>query len=396
MEMEMNQYALNAQEELKQLIRDLCAIPAPSHHEEKRAAFCRDWFLAAGGADTYIDAALNVVCPYGDDGKKPLIALTAHTDTVFPDLTPLPFREEGKIMYCPGVTDDTAQLAVLMLAAKYVLQNGLPAGSGLAAPSGEPAGSQAPAFLFVANSCEEGLGNLKGLRELVKNYGDRLIAHVSLDGSDLTGIVNRAVGSHRYRVRVKTAGGHSFGNFGRPNAIHALAKLITRLYDCELPQEGESRTTYNVGVISGGTSVNTIAQSAEMLFEYRSDNRACLEKMQDFFRDTVRDFAQEYETEVELVGDRPCSASADGHFREKQEELEKLAQAAILEVTGQEAEFGSGSTDSNIPLSVGIPSLTMGACVGSGCHTREEWLDTESLADGLKLALALIRRLAGF
>ena len=188
----MLQYLEQSQEELKQLIRDLCAIPAPSHQEEDRAAFCKAWFEKSGGVGTYIDEALNVICPYGDTGEGPLTVFMAHTDTVFPDREPMPFLEDEETFRCPAVCDDTANLAVMMICARYFLQNKIPGKTGI---------------LFVANSCEEGLGNLKGSRALAKAYGDRITAWVSFDGMSLDKIVHRAVGSHRYQVTVRTEGG---------------------------------------------------------------------------------------------------------------------------------------------------------------------------------------------
>ena len=254
----MIKYAAEVQKELKQLIRDLCAIPAPSHHEEKRAEFCKKWFEENGFSGVTIDEALNVIAPLNVSADNPLTVIMAHTDTVFPDTEPMPFTEDAEYMYCPGVGDDTANLAVLMVCARYYKDN---------FPGGDNG------FIFVANSCEEGLGNLKGSRRIVADYGKRLTDFVSLDGAVLNRVVTRAVGSHRYKVTVRTEGGHSFGKFGNRNAIHVLSSMIGALYDVKVPQHDDSITTYNVGHISGGTSVNTIAQNAEMMYEYRSLRR---------------------------------------------------------------------------------------------------------------------------
>ena len=367
---DMLAYIRESQEELKQLIRDLCAIPAPSHHEEKRAAFCRDWFVNAGFEGVYIDGALNVICPYGDADAADLVVFMAHTDTVFPDQEPMPMREDEHKMYCPGVCDDTANLAAMMICARYFLRRGLRAGQGV---------------LFVANACEEGLGNLKGSGEIVRAFGNRIRELISFDGGTLNRIVDRAVGSHRYRVRVRTEGGHSYAAFGNCNAIRYLASMIDTLYAVKVPQKDGCKTTYNVGAISGGTSVNTIAQQAEMLYEYRSDDRECLEKMRRVFESAVETYrAMGIDVEVEQVGDRPCAGNVDAKAHAQ---LIARAETSIREVIGQEPVRLSGSTDCNIPLSVGIPAICLSAVVGSRMHTREEELELGSLIDGCRLTM---------
>lgn len=368
--LDMERYLAESQAELRQLIRDLCAIPAPSHHEEGRAEFCRRWLEENGGENVIIDEALNVICPCGGTKDGNVTVIMAHTDTVFPDTEPLPFREADGRFYCPGVCDDTANLAVLLIGARYFLRRGTPPKTGL---------------VFVANSCEEGLGNLKGSRAIAARYGSRLRELISLDGTRLNALVTKAVGSHRYRVTVRTEGGHSFGAFGNRNAIRCLASLIDALYTVKVPVDGDSRTTYNVGTISGGTSVNTIAQEAEMLYEYRSDSRVCLGQMQRMFEQMTAAFAATgIDVEVEKLGDRPCAGAVDPA---RQQALLDRVFSSIRDVLGQEPCCCSGSTDCNIPLSLGIPAVCMGVCTGSGCHTREESLELDSLLPGSRLFL---------
>ena len=366
----MKQYAQAVQEELKQLIRDLCAIPAPSHMEHKRAEFCRDWFVQAGGKGVHIDEALNAICPWGVTEDNEIVVVMAHTDTVFPDLEPLPFEEDEKQFRCPGVADDTAELAILMLCARYFMKN---------------YDTPKVGVLFVANSCEEGLGNLKGSKAIVERYGHRMRELITLDGTRMNAIVNEAVGSHRYRVTVKTEGGHSFGAFGNRNAIHCLASMINTLYSVKVPQEGDSKTTYNVGTISGGTSVNTIAQEAQMLYEYRSDNRNCLAQMETMFRQVVAAYnTMGISVEAEKIGDRPCTGDVD---KEKHRQLIERAFGAIRRNVGGEPVLRSGSTDCNPPLAAGIPAICMSPCAGGGAHTREEYLELDSLETGCCLVL---------
>lgn len=367
---EMQAYLASSQEELKQLIRDLCAIPAPSHHEEKRAQFCKNWFDSIGAKGVFIDEAHNVVCPHHVTDDGPVTVFMAHTDTVFPDLEPMPFVETEDTFQCPGVCDDTANLAVMMICAKYFIQNNIPGKTGI---------------VFVANACEEGLGNLKGCRAIVSRYGQRIQRLVSFDGYLLHMVAAHAVGSHRYRVTVKTRGGHSFTDFGNPNAIAVLSEMISRLYRIEVPTEGSSKTTYNVGSVSGGTSVNTICQEASMLYEYRSDSHICLQKMNQMFEQVMDDYrAMGVDLQVSMLGERPCAANVDADALEA---LKALAADSVLRITGREAKFVSASTDCNIPLSLGIASVCMGVCEGSGLHTRGEVLDLGSLPQGCALCM---------
>ena len=241
-------------------IKELCAIPAPSHFEGDRAEYCKAWLEGVGAKGVYIDEALNVVYPVNCEGSNDITVFVAHTDTVFPDTEPMPYVDDGNRLISPGVGDDTTNLTLLLYAVKYFIQNGIDAPSGV---------------LFVCNSCEEGLGNLKGTRQIFADYEGRIARFVSFD-SGLSSIADRCVGSHRYEVEVRTEGGHSYGAFGKTNAIAELARIINDIYSIEVPKIENSKTTYNVGIVGGGTSVNTIAQSASMLCEYRSDNEECL------------------------------------------------------------------------------------------------------------------------
>ena len=369
---ELERYLQESQAELKQLILDLCAIPAPSHQEDQRAAFCLRWFRENGGEEAFLDEAKNVICPLGVTETGPVSVFMAHMDTVFPDLEPLPRREEGGRLYCPGVCDDTTNLAILLLCARYYLRRKQHGKTGL---------------VFVANACEEGLGNLKGCRAVCARYGDRMQEFVTLDGFTLNEIVDRAVGSHRYRVTVRTEGGHSFSAFGNRNAIHVLSSLITSLYTVKVPQVGDSTTTYNVGLISGGTSVNTIAQEATMLYEYRSDNLDCMARMETMFTAMVEAYRSTgVEITVEKIGDRPCAGAVDPA---RQQALLDRAKASVR-VTGLEPYCCSGSTDANMPLSLGVPSLCLATCNGKHWHTREEYLELDSLLPGSRSFLAFL------
>ena len=368
---EILRYMEEHRQEAYELLLELAQIPAPSNREEKRAEFCRNWLLRQGAEGVYMDEACNVVYPVGCGGTQDLVVFMAHSDVVFPDTEALPLKVgDGKI-FCPGVGDDTANVVALLMTAGYIARQKLmPKDCGV---------------LLIVNSGEEGLGNLKGSRKILADFGSRIREFVTLDGT-AEGGVSRAVGSKRYRVEIDTEGGHSYGAFGNRNAIAYLASLINTLYAIKVPEMG--KTTYNVGTISGGTSVNTIAQHAEMLYEFRSDERQSLEIMERHFQAAVDDYrAKGVTVTVKLVGDRPCGGPVS---REKMEDMMNRANEAAQRHYGHGFTFGSGSTDCNIPLAMGIPAICVGCYRGRGAHTRQEYVEIDSLLPGLKFASDLI------
>lgn len=364
-------YIKSHEQEAVELLMELAQIPAPSHHEEKRAEFCKAWLEQQGAEGVYIDEALNVVYPVGCEDEKQLAVFMAHSDVVFPDTDKLPLTVENGRIHCPGVCDDTANVVAMLMAAKYIAEHELqPADLGV---------------LLVVNSCEEGLGNLKGCRKIMETYGDHIAEFVTFDDKNGKG-VHKAVGSRRYRVEVDTEGGHSYSNFGNRNAITYLAKLIDALYAIEVPAIG--KTTYNVGTISGGTTVNTIAQHAEMLYEFRSDEREAMLYMEEKFEGIITQFREQgLQITVTVVGDRPCGGEVDV---KRMEDLMARANAVSVRYNSRPMQFKPGSTDCNIPLSMGIPSICVGCCDGDGCHTREEYLELSGVYPGLCTAFDLI------
>ena len=359
-------------DEQLQLLKTLAAIPAPSHQEQRRAEFIRDWLIAQGATQVQIDPALNVVLPLGCQGRDDLRVYMAHTDVVFPETEELPVREEDGRLYAPGVGDDTANVTALMLCAKFFLTH--------------PGCLKNPT-LIVFNSCEDGFGNLKGVRQIMADYAGRVAELISFD-LEFTSMVNRAVGSERWLVRAQTCGGHSYSAFGNPNAIAALSRLICRLYEQSVPEVPDTKTTYNVGTIQGGTSVNTIAQNAEMTYEYRSDDHSCLEQMRgQFLKILEENNSPEAKLTVEVLGQRPCGNAVP---ESAQERLLKRCASAVAEITGSAPKFCSASTDANIPLSLGIPATTFGLYLGAKSHTREEYIEIDSLKPGLRIALTVM------
>lgn len=362
----LNEKVLNwLEEHREEYLKDLwelAQIPAPSGLEDKRAEWVKNWLHNHNATSAYIDEAKNVIFPFKADNCDKLTVFNAHTDVVFPDLNKLPIFEKDGKWHCPGVGDDTANLVGLLHIAAMAVEMDLKPENGI---------------IFLFNSCEEGLGNLKGSRQFMKDYNGRVAKWFAVDGG-IDAYVNKAVGSKRYKITVKTEGGHSFGAFGNRNAIHYMAKMIGTFYSLKVPEFG--KTTYNVGVIEGGTSVNTIAQECGMLFEYRSDDVRGLAYMDKYFNSVIEMYRNMgIEVLVEVVGDRPCGA----------EGIEMEAICRELELAAE--EFGvkltshAGSTDCNIPLSMGIPAVCMGIIRGEGAHTREEWLEIDSTILGNKI-----------
>ncbi len=356
--------------EAYELLLELARIPAPSGHEEKRAMFCLEKLREWGAEGAYIDDVCNVIYPIGCEGDAPVNVYMAHSDVVFPDEDELPLKIEDGRIYCPGIGDDTANAVALLTVMKYLASHPADVDEGL---------------LLVINSGEEGLGNLRGSREIMRKYGSRVREFVTFDGY-AGGICVRAVGSRRFKVEVHTEGGHSWGNFGNRNAIAVLSALIGKLYEAPLPEQG--KTTFNVGCIEGGTSVNTIAQHACMLYEFRSDCAENLDTMQEYFDSVLAFFTEKgIDVRVSLIGERPCGEAKDALAMQA---LIERASAAVFNAYGKYPKPNSGSTDCNIPLSLGIPAVCISCVKGGGAHTRAEYINTDSLEPGLRVAFEMI------
>jgi acetylornithine deacetylase/succinyl-diaminopimelate desuccinylase-like protein len=366
----MKEFAIKHQETILNIIRDLCHIPAPSFGEERRAEYCKAYFESFGAEGVYIDEVKNVIFPLNCEGSNEITVIAAHTDTVFPDTECYPeFHEDEERIYCPGVGDDTASVAALMLTAKYFVENKI---------------SPKDGFLFVCNSCEEGLGNLVGVKQVFKDYEGRVKQFVTID-SQIGGVVNMAVGSHRYEVIAETEGGHSFSKFGNKNAIAALSEVVCEIYKLQVPKKENTITTYNVGNIEGGTSVNTIAQKASMLCEYRSNDRECLAIMKaEFERIFAAANTAETKLTVNMIGNRPCKGEVDPAAEER---LINAYRQAVEAVTGEDITLRMASTDANIPMSLGIPAIDVGSYIGAGAHRREEYIEKTSLVPGLEMII---------
>ncbi len=370
----IEEFIKNNEELAYKMLKELCLIPAPSFHEEKRAEYCVEK-MRSFGLNAYVDTELNAVCPINCEHSDKITVLCGHTDTVFPELEPLPYKEKDGKIFCPGVGDDTAAVVALLLVAKYYAENKLIPKNGL---------------LIVCNSGEESIGDLKGTKQIFKDFEGRIDRFVAFD-SVIQHIYADCVGGYKFEITAKVPGGHALGDFGNKNAIAVLSQIVTEIYKITMPEIEGHIYSYNVGVIEGGTSVNAIAQEAKMQCEYRSnmiEYRKILEEKFNSIIDGVK--ADDVEISIRTLSDRPC---ANNVSKELQERLITSCEDIIKEVTNKPIKRVSGSTDCNIALSKGIPAVAIGVMNGQGEHTREEWLDKASIPVGLKVALGVAEML---
>jgi acetylornithine deacetylase/succinyl-diaminopimelate desuccinylase-like protein len=353
-------------------------IPAPTFEEGPRAAFVRDRFLEEGLADVSQDALGNVYArlpgrtlPSPGTAKehaRPLI-VSAHLDTVFPVKTDLQVRREPNKIHGPGLGDNSLGVAALIgLVWKLREQQvQLPGDVWLAADVGE-----------------EGLGDLRGMRAVLDRFGPEVRAYLIVEGLALSHVYHRAVGVQRYRITARTQGGHSWSDHGRPSAIHELARLVTTLTRLRLP--AQPRTTLNVGTISGGTTVNTIASEARLELDLRSEREDTLADLIREVEDTLASTQREGVVfEAGIISRRPPGEIPADH---------PLIQLALecVRAQGLEAALTAGSTDANIPLSRGLPAVVLGVTTGGGAHTINEFIDVSPIGQGMAQLVNFVSR----
>jgi acetylornithine deacetylase/succinyl-diaminopimelate desuccinylase-like protein len=360
----------------------ICEIPAPPFGEAKRAAEFRRRLVALGLRDARIDAEGNVIARRRGSGRGPTVILSGHLDTVFPETTDVTVTREGTLMKGPGIGDDCRGLAVLLAVARAL----------------EGAGVQTQGdILFVGTVGEEGAGNLRGVRHLfTKELKDSVDYFISVDGTGF-GTTSRAVGSHRYRVTYEGPGGHSYGAFGMPNPAHALGRAIAGIAELRVPLD--PKTTFSVGVLEGGTSVNSIPAAAAMDVDLRSESSVALDSLDAGFRAALQraleaEHARWPESRVRLrvridtIGIRPAGAQPD---------TARIVRAAVdaARALGVTSELGAGSTDANLPMSLGIPAITIdGGGRGREAHALGESFDSTNSWQGSQRALLLAIALA--
>jgi acetylornithine deacetylase/succinyl-diaminopimelate desuccinylase-like protein len=343
-------------------------VPAPTFDEGARAAFVRDRLQALGLHDVVGDAIGNVYARRPGRSDRSALLIAAHLDTVFPRDTDLRVRHEGDRVYGPGLGDNSTGVAGLIHLAQVMQRHDLP-------NEGD--------IWFVGNVGEEGLGDLRGIRAAVERLRKQIGAVIALEGCDFGTLHHQAIGVRRYRIQAHTPGGHSWGNFGTPSAIHSLMRLGARIAELQVPRT--PRTTFNIGVIEGGTSVNTIAESASLLLDMRSVSAPALADLVTQVDRLVAVAAAEHpdvQLRVQIVGDRPSGAISRDH---------PLVQAAVsaYQSVGAPVAYQQSSTDANIPLSLGIPAVCVGLTDGGNAHRHDEFIQPANLGRGLQALLLL-------
>jgi tripeptide aminopeptidase len=365
----------NEPEMLKEEAR-ICEIPAPPFHEEKRGIELKRLFEEQGLANVHIDAVGNVIGTRAGAKARPNLVLAAHLDTVFPEGTDVKVTTTGTVMKGPGIGDDCRGLVVVL---------------GTIRALNEAKVKTPGTITFVANVGEEGLGDLRGVKELFGNsLKGQIDSFISVDGLG-TGITNIGVGSYRYRVTFKGPGGHSYGAFGMANPIQAMGRAMAKIDEFQVPTT--PKTTFNVGRVGGGTSVNAIPFEAWMEVDMRSADVDSLKALNEKFKTALNEAVSEenkrwnnkgaVSVSAELVGLRPAGQTA---------ESAPIVQTAmaVSKALDLNVRLGEGSTDSNVPMNMSIPAVTIGGGgSGSGAHSLNETYDSTDSWKGTQRALLL-------
>lgn len=359
----------------------VCEIPAPPFHEEQRGLELKGLFEKLQLQDVHIDKAGNVIGTRPGQNPKPNLVLAAHLDTVFPEGTNVKVTREGKIMKGPGIGDDCRGLAVLLGTIQAM----------------NDANIKTPGTItFVADVGEEGLGDLRGMKELFgESLKGKIDSFISIDGLGMS-IANVGVGSYRYKVTFKGPGGHSYGAFGMANPIQAMGRAMAKIDDFQVPTN--PKTTFNVGRVGGGTSVNAIPFEGWMEVDMRSADVKSLDAVNAKFKAALNEAVEEenkrwngkgaVSVAPEMVGLRPAGQTPDSA---------PIVQAALAvsKALGVPGRLSEGSTDSNVPMNMGIPAITIGGGgKGSGAHSLNESYDSTDSWKGTERALLLCVALA--
>ncbi len=349
---------------LLELLKQICEISSPTFYEQQRAQFISTLWQKMG-LEPSIDSVGNVLATLKGDGPRVLLA--AHLDTVFDADTDVSIKEKADRWYAPGIGDNSASLAVLSYYLETSLREGL----------------SYPNLTLAATVGEEGLGDLRGIREVLKHQDFDMV--IAVDGH-LGTIVNKAVGSKRFEVSFMAKGGHSWGDYPSPSAIHALAEAIHSLGKMVIPQD--PRSSFNIGQIEGGTSVNAIAEGAWFNLDLRSLDTTVLESLEQDALRRIRRAARDHQVEVSIkpVGDRPAGTSQNTDLVEKAKQ--------VLHDLDISSKITASSTDANAAMTLGIPAISFGVYYGGDAHRLSEWLEPKSLATGFLALEGLMKQLS--
>lgn len=348
-------------------------IPAPTFSEEERAHYLRAQFDAVGLSDVHMDDLQNVYGRREGHGEGPPVIVSAHTDTVFEKGTDLSIRRNGNKLYGPGIADNSLGLAGLLALADVVRRFGIQTERDI---------------WFVANVGEEGLGDLRGMRRVVERF-PRAATFIVLEGGLFGYVCHQAIGVRRFRIRAEGPGGHSWGAFGAPSAVHAVGRLIAAMGQWTVPTE--PKTTFNVGLVRGGSAINAIAREAEIMVDLRSEDKEALSLLVANLQELVRieDRERSINLTMEVIGDRP-----PGEISRKAP-IVRAAVEALEAVGCEQIEYTMGSTDANVPLSRGLPAVCVGISRSGNTHRPDEYLEIDAIPDGLSQVLLLTLAAAG-
>jgi tripeptide aminopeptidase len=364
-------------EQILELTVQIQQIAAPTFGEGPRAEFIRQCFLDLGAKEVSIDDFGNVYTRLSGESEKAPIVVSAHLDTVFPHGTELTSSRNPEKISGPGIGDNSLGLAGLLGLYRAFHES--------RAEQGEKYALIGDLWL-VANTGEEGLGDLKGMKAVVDRFGNQPMAYIVLEGMALGQIYHRGLGVRRYRIRVNTKGGHAWVDYGSPSAIHELAELVIKIK--KIPVPAEPRSSMNVGVISGGTSVNSIAAQASCELDLRSENNnilnSMIERVEWLVKAADRKGGEAVRVGAEVIGNRPAGEIQAHH---------PLVNAAIncYARHGIKAKLNIGSTDANEPLNRGLPAICVGLTTGGGSHTTGEYIDIRPVTQGMEIMVDLIQ-----
>lgn len=361
--------------------KEICAIPAPPFKEKVRGEYYLQRLSALRLKDVRMDTEGNVLGMRPGTGNGPTLVVTAHLDTVFPEGTDTTVKEKEGKLYAPGIADDTRSLAALLSIVRAFNKTNI---------------STVGDIIFCGTVGEEGLGDLRGVKALFRD-NKNIDGFISLDGTGATGIKYLATGSHRYRITYQGPGGHSFVAFGLPSATHALGRAIAKIADLQTPKE--PKTTFTVGTIRGGSSVNAIAGEASMEVDMRSNSPEELLKLELQLLECVQKAVQEENTrwnsnkikvDIKLIGDRPAGTQP------KDAIIVQAAWSATQSIGENPELCQASSTDSNLPISLHIPAITIGGGgIAGGTHSIHEWFDPTDAYKGVQRAFLTILGLVG-